>query len=203
MDPVKRNTEPTSTDAAADRQERAVEKRTRRAGKREVETQRTDVPASPLQLMPGAIGSAIGYAFDCMGAAEDAIKLAGLSKEQGSVAFGAMCPSPILRGKVELYLAHAMELCARVKRGVRGPGLEPGTDAECLAAYSEQSLRAPLNRQGQACYEALFHKLFPKAARALQPEGPTPETWPGQVAEDVAQLRRKLTVKGRGEKVTP
>lgn len=89
-----------------------------------------------------------------------------------------------------VYRAHARELCRRARAGA---DLSPATDAECLLALSDMSLRCPLNSTGTALYERLFvavtgRRVAGEAAR---------EPWTGACEEFLGVMRRKLRDRSR------
>ncbi len=146
---------------------------------------------APVALAPeqfAALGNPIRGrvrdAFDCMGVAEEEMAAA---KADGTL-FAALVPTAPLLGKsLDLYRAHAREL---VQRAAAGAELEPATEAELLSVMLETALTAPLKREGQALAEHLFARVFPAGAAGVVGEVER-EKWPGQVAEDLAALRRR------------
>ena len=90
----------------------------------------------------------------------------------------------------ELYASHAAELVERVAD--ESP-LELATNAEVLLALSAQSLKAPLNRDGQLAMESLFARIFPDRVETPPP----PESYAGHLDELLNELRRRLIVKTR------
>ncbi len=73
--------------------------------------------------------------------------------------FGILKPSePLMDKSPELYEAHCKEL---IVRRISGENIEPATDAEIIAAISDLSLRAPLQRDCAYVMQKLFKKLFP------------------------------------------
>jgi hypothetical protein len=131
----------------------------------------------------------VKYALDCIECTELEIIQAGLIKTQASLAFKACLPSDLLRDKsVDLFRVHARELCQRVKFNHK---LEPATNAELLALFSNTSLRAPLTQTGQACMEKLFKLCFPKS-ELEGAEYAAREPWPGAVDEEIETCRRKF-----------
>lgn len=103
--------------------------------------------------------------------------------------FPLLMPGVLTTFGVELYRAHCRELIARA---AADNDTRPGTDAEVLAVMMETAARAPLRAQGQAVAEQLFAKLMPEAAVRLLENSPAREVWPGQVAEDVAAIRKRI-----------
>jgi len=139
-----------------------------------------------LEDLIGGITNSIGGIFACMEVGEEEIQKARLTKAQGSRAFRALCPSDALRGKsLDLYRLHAREIIERIKTSEK---LEPATDAELLAIFSDTSLVAPMNRTGQACFEHLFYKLFPGKVAGEAAPGP----WPHAVNEQLTAARKKF-----------
>lgn len=151
-------------------------------------------PAGMLRHLPPTVT----FAFDCMGIADELLR-AVPKKRRDFSPFIALRPTRSLEGKtLELYRAHARELVARVEAGAKQPAMEPATDAELLSAVHETSLKAPLTSGGMAIAAALFRSCFPEKAEELFPTGHDREPWPGWVAEQLATMRRKFTVDGRG-----
>lgn len=131
-----------------------------------------------------------------MGVAEEEIASAKLNKAQSSAAFRAASPTDPLIGKsLDLYRAHAREICARVKVGAP---LDLATDAECLAVFSNTSLIAPLGRNATAAMETLFTKIYPKKDLVFSKHSPD-ESWKGAAYEAITEVRRKFSVRGRGK----
>ncbi len=145
---------------------------------------------------PNDVAGAIGRAFDRMGIAEEEIEAAKKKwpdkKAEIHAAFGALAPGELSRyGSDRLYRAHARELLERVAKGER---LELGTDAECLAALSLASLKAPLASGHVAAMEKAFASVFPK--NALGPNVGR-ESYPGNVDEILTEIRKKIASRRR------
>lgn len=103
-------------------------------------------------------------------------------------AFRFLCPPEVLREKSDaLYRAHVRELLGRVKRG---EPLEPGTDAEVLAVFSETSLRAPLASDFAHAMSVVFFRVFPDADPDMHTGR---EGWAGRTSEIIADVRRKVS----------
>lgn len=137
------------------------------------------------------MGSRMGFVFKCMEIGEEEIKRAKLTKAQGSAAFKALCPSSPLRGKsLELYRAHAREICARIKKGSK---LEPATNAELLAVFSDTSLVAPFHNTAHAAMEILFQSCFPTGSIQTGRHAVPHEQWPGAAREEIEKARKKFS----------
>lgn len=154
------------------------------------------------KLMDEALGvgvmSTINGAFACMEIAEEEIKASGCDKDEGSAAFGVLCPSEPLRGKSpDVYRAHCKEMIARV---TADNDTRPGTNAEVLCSLLATSLLAPLNESGMALADHLFANCFPD----YHDELPSPmeralrrESYKGQIAEDLVDARKRCAVRDR------
>lgn len=137
------------------------------------------------------MGSRSRFVFVCMELAEKEIKKAKLTKAQGSKAFKALCPSGPLRGKtLELYRMHAREICQRIKRNQK---LEPATDAELLAVFSDTSLIAPFHNTASAAMEILFQSCFPAGSIQTGRDSVPHEQWPGAAREEIEKARKKFS----------
>jgi len=124
--------------------------------------------------------------FGRMDVAEETIAEAGLTKAQSQGAFARCCPTQPLRGKsLDVFKSHCAEIARRVKAG---EDLALATEAEVLCALVDAALVAPLRREGAA----LADWLWPRVMAYPLPGPTTPEAYSGQVAEDLAQARRKL-----------
>ena len=144
----------------------------------------------------GADFEVIDGAFNCMEIAERIIveeteKLdEEISSRVSRQAFGVMCPPESFRGKAAfLYESHAREL---VRRVITHEDTRPGTAAECLVAMLYTAERTPLNQGGQVVTERLFAIVSGQSS-----ETATVEKWPGQAEEDLAAIRKRLSVKDR------
>lgn len=131
----------------------------------------------------------IRQTLDCVVIAEQEIEAAGLTREQSLAVFGALFPTGPVRGKApDVYRHHARELINRFRAGV---DLEPATDAELLCIACATSAIAPLSATGQPVAEYLFERVFPEKSKELLKDRAR-EKWSGQVAADVAALRKKF-----------
>jgi len=73
-------------------------------------------------------------------------------------AFHLLCPPSILNGRpVEMYQAYCRELLERI---ATEEDTTLGTNAECLIALSEASLRSPMTQTAKALYFDLFKAVF-------------------------------------------
>jgi len=134
----------------------------------------------------------VSRAFDLMKIAEEEIsaaeRAAPRAKKKIHGAFRYMHSKYLVRYGDGVYRAHAREIIARVKRGA---DLSPGTDAECLAALSEMSLRAPPSADFALAMATVFRAVFPAAPADLTEMGR--ESYEGRTAEILGELRRKLS----------
>jgi hypothetical protein len=107
--------------------------------------------------------------------------------------FAILAPTePLHRKSDVLYRSHVRELIARAHDG---KNLAPATDAECLGMLSDLSAKAPLNANAGAVSKRLFRTIFPD--HDIFKDVDFQERWPGQVDEDLRELRRKLSVEAR------
>lgn len=146
---------------------------------------------------PGAVGRFCAY----LTIAENEIERAKAQHPEHAAkldaAFGALVPPDEFAGLnyQALYTAHCRELLERVA-GKMPISLELATDAEMLVPVMQASLRAPLSEFGHGIYATLFNRVM--AGTAAQEQVPA-EPWPGAYAEELAAMRRKQQVKGRGK----
>lgn len=105
-------------------------------------------------------------------------------------------PSKVLRGFLDgpLYRVHVRELLERV---IAYEALEPGTDAECLAAMSHMSLQAPPDQDFTAAMHVLFKKHLPEQWKQVGfDKEPMPKEYtPDGVETILRSLRRQLATK--------
>lgn len=143
-------------------------------------------------VVGGPALSTVNRTFACMAIAEDVIATSGCSPAQGSEAFRVMCPSPVLRGKdPSVYRAHCDELIDRV---LNGQSTDPATEAEVLCHLLDAALTAPLNAAGCALADHLFRRVMPGHVMLGEP---LREVYEGQVAQDLAEARRRCAPKSR------
>ena len=123
--------------------------------------------------------------------AEAELKRARLPKLKEGIAFRALTPTELLRGKsLEVYRAHAHELIERVRKG---RPLELATDSELLCVMLATAGHAPLNRTGQLIAEHLFERVFPKQAKELLADGREREPWTNQLEDELRTARKKYS----------
>lgn len=150
-------------------------------------------PAGMLRHLPPSVS----FAFDAMGIAEELLRPVPKHRRDFSP-FIALRPQSQFQGKtLDLYRAHARELVDRVTAGAKQTAMEPATDAELLTAIHETSLKAPLTAGGMAIAARLFQSCFPDKSTEIFGEEQR-EPWPGYVAEEIARMRKKFAVDGRG-----
>jgi len=105
-------------------------------------------------------------------------------------------PTPLVGDKsTEVYRSHVREMLERVTLHVaRKPhtAYEFGTEAECLVALVEQSLRAPLAHDFQLVYEHLFAGVLPGEAKRLFPESQQPRRLNQLERVDAGRLRDEV-----------
>jgi len=151
------------------------------------------------RALPDGAGSEVADALRRIEIAETELQRAGATGPGSSPAFMRCRPDGPLRGKGEqVYRAHCREVAAR---HVAGECLEPGTGAEVLCALLDAALRAPLNTEAMA----LADHLWPLVMGEPLPGHAARESWPGQVAEDLAVARKKIAAARRstgGDRMT-
>ncbi len=149
-----------------------------------------------MQAVFGNMSNTIEATFVTMRIAEEVIAEAVCTKEQGSAAFGVMCPTaPLRRKSAAVYRQHAIELMERV---VNGQDTRPGTKVEVLCMMMDLALKAPLNAEGAALADHLFRELFPDVPGMGDP---LREFYDGQVRNDLEVARLKLMLSERIGKV--
>lgn len=148
------------------------------------------------EMMPGGAGSRIATMFDRMEVAEQVLREHGLSRHPW--AFLAMRPGPALGEQTldpRVYRAHARELAKRIKAG---EPTAPATAAEVLVAMSRASLAAPPSGAFSRLMTRLFVEVMGPRPGVVEESGR--EDWPGQLAEDLAEARRRGAQDWRSEK---
>jgi hypothetical protein len=131
--------------------------------------------------------------FDAMARAEEEIEAAQhrhpAAADRIWNSFSLLRPTqPLMRTEM-VYRAHCRELLDRV---ARGDDTRPGTTAECCAALSEASLRAPLRSSGVGLYARMWRLAGPPAT-ALTDVSNHYEALDGSLIDDhEAWLRRRL-----------
>lgn len=141
-------------------------------------------------------GARVGSAFERIGAAEEELARACPKRKlEPKGLFLALRETDVLdaRAPIAIWRVHFREVIARA---LRGDDLRPATNGEILYVYSEASLRAPLRADAAAIADHLFEATFPEAHAKLPGVAPR-EQWAGQVADDVAYLRRTLSTTNR------
>lgn len=156
--------------------------------------------ASALLALMGPQGAQIGRCFDLIEITEEEVKRAGSPEGMFMV---LVPPAGMSELSSEVYRSHAREL---LKRHAAGEPLDLATDAELLCAFSEGSLRAPLNATGWAAYVALARRVFTskefRGQVAALSRG-VHEPYEGAVEEILSDMRQRLRVPGRGADVPP
>ena len=97
---------------------------------------------------------------------------------------------------VEVYRWHCNEILDRL---VAGESVDNGTKAEVMCALSRVSQVAPPGNDISELYARLFAEWHPEDAATLPDSDGFYESWPGRAAELLAETRKKMAVKGRGE----
>lgn len=128
---------------------------------------------SPIRL-PGLVR----WALDCMEIAEEEVAAAKAREPEKADrihgAFGVLCPRPeLFRNRPgDILRAHIREMIRRVAAGADPEELAAGTAVECCMAFSELSLRAPLQHRYAVAYQVAFLDAFgaERAARVLGDE---------------------------------
>jgi len=152
----------------------------------------TRVDVTPLcEAIFGGGSARIERAFDLMSVAEEEIKEAMRKAPRKAKAlrdsFRYLYSPELVLFADDLYRSHCREIFGRVKRG---EDLSPGTDAECLVAFHEASLKAPPNADFARAMSEVFFRVFPDRPREVFDVGS--ESYPGRTGEIVAELRKKL-----------
>lgn len=150
---------------------------------------RSDKMLSMLESMGGGV---LVDAFRRMDVAEEEIVAAKRRCRRKAAklhnAFQFLCAPHLHRYSLDVYRAHVRELLGRV---MRGEALEPGTDAEMLAVFSETSLKAPLESGHAHAMSVVFHRVFPEADPTKTFAGR--QSWPTETEEILRDLRKKLS----------
>jgi hypothetical protein len=154
-------------------------------------TQAQQKPPSAKKLFgcfgDASVGRAIDDAFEKMEVAEEMIDtFQDRHPERADAiddAFWILKPGSLLIGVPEaVYRSHVRELLTRVAMTeADAVATAVATDAECLMALSEASLRAPLPREAKWAFAVLIESVFPDGAAPLEnglEDGglPTPST---------------------------
>lgn len=92
-----------------------------------------------------------------------------------------------------LYRHHCREILQRV---LRKKDTRPGTEAECLVALSEASLKAPLERDHALVAFRIAASIFPRQANTFF-DPKQKESYAGACAEILLRLRKGLAKKDR------
>lgn len=158
-----------------------------------------------MQKIAGLLGedsnlSRIGRAFDLMGIATDEITAfkKRFPKQHAVIheAFAVLMPGDLVTTGDDLYRSHVRELLTRVQQGA---DVTPGTDAECCLCFMRVSLKAPPTAAVARAYGECFIRALPYKADGMRDMGR--ESYPGEVAEIVAVMRKKIgAAVGRGKK---
>lgn len=127
--------------------------------------------------------------FRAMAIADEELRAAG----NPPGVFIHLCIPESLSGMHEsLYRAHAREIIRRVGTGRLA---SEATEAELLVGMVHASMAAPLNRDGEVLYHALFRRVMGDATADSMGFAPPRVQWAGQLDELLAEARRKLRTK--------
>lgn len=153
-----------------------------------------------LELLPAALHGRIANAFALMGVAEDELALARRRHRRAirsavfDRAFLTLCAPPqMITLAAQVYRAHARELLDRLGLEGEAADLRPATEAECLIACLEMSLKAPPRAQMAATIDRLWLHVWGHAV----PGEPAREPYPHAIDELVKDLRRRLATSTR------
>lgn len=144
-----------------------------------------------LEVIPGDVAQRIKRSFALMKVAEEeiaaAIKKTPRCRTRLNDVFRVAYPGDLIAYGETLYRAHVRELLGRVRKN---ESFTPGTDAECLAALSAASLKAPLDATASAAMAKVFASCFPEKTDLAEDVGREP--YKGAVDEMLATLRRQI-----------
>ena len=113
-------------------------------------------------------------------------------------AFRVCTPSRAVPEMVDVfYRAHVRELAARAGRVCTPTEMAAATAAEMLHAFSEASLRAPLNTDAMAAIEHLLAVSGLGAEIGIQSDQPYWERHQRQATELIGQLQEKMACPNR------
>ena len=151
-----------------------------------------------------SLGRALDSVFEQMEIAETRIeefktRHPGLQKEIHD-AFSVLRPSELVqKTPTPVYRAHADELLRRIVEAgsVEDAGTEVATDAECLVAISEASLRSPLPREATWAFVYLMESVFENPEEKIGSDVPLPSPsseWDTeQRNREIREIRSKVT----------
>lgn len=143
------------------------------------------------------MGRRVGFVLDCMGVAEEVIAAVGAEAPATAnrIWFMALVPPELISasGNLELYRAHALELCRRM---LADADVRPATAAEVLCGMSRASLKAPPDAVFAGLMERLFFESFGHYVDAGGPHHREP--YKGAYDALLADMRRKLGPQDRG-----
>jgi hypothetical protein len=145
-----------------------------------------NTPADTLMsLLPSSLAGALGSTFGQMAIAEEEIESIRAEYPERSgylnkVGFLLCMPSPILREASDwTFRAHCREI---LERAATDQDTRPATSAELAIAFSETSLKAPLNPRGAGLYARHFLRITALVGKTLHPE----------LAESLRQIESRL-----------
>lgn len=132
---------------------------------------RREEAVDPLDLFPSPAGSALRFAFDAMGWAEEAIEAAQNEYPSRAGLLGEAFPALHVRydlfrgrGHEHVVRAHMDELLGRIAEEGRDADLAPGTSTEGVVAVAEAALSAPLKHHAYVATVTLFVDAFGREA---------------------------------------
>jgi len=151
-----------------------------------------------------SLGRALDSVFEQMEIAEKRIEEFKTRRpdlqEEIHEAFSVLRPSELVQQVPEpVYRAHADELLGRIVEAgsVEDAGTEVATDAECLVAISEASLRSPLPREATWAFVYLMESVFENPKEQIGSDVPLPSPSGGWDTEqrdrEIREIRSKVT----------
>lgn len=121
-------------------------------------------------------------------------------EEEIHEAFSVLCPSGLVQQvPAPVYRAHADELLGRIVEAgsLEDAGTKVATDAECLMAISEASLRSPLPREATWAFVYLMESVFENPEEQIGSDVPLPSPsseWDAQQRDqEIQEIRSKVT----------
>jgi len=152
-----------------------------------------------------SLGRALDSVFEQMKIAEKRIEEFKTKRpdlqEEIHDAFSVLRPSELVQQTpAPVYRTHADELLHRIVEAgsVEDAGTEVATDAECLIAISEASLRSPLPREVTWAFVHLMESVFENPEEQIGSDVPLPSPsggWETQQRDrEIREIRSKVTL---------
>jgi len=151
-----------------------------------------------------SLGRALDSVFEQMEIAEKRIEEFKTRhpdlQEEIHEAFSVLRPSELVQQTpAPVYRTHADELLDRIVEAgsVEDAGTEVATDAECLVAISEASLRSPLPREATWAFVHLMESVFENPEEQIGSDVPLPSPsseWDTEQRDrEIREIRSKVT----------